>query len=71
MVVRARKNNNDKFKLEEAIEQERSSRVIYPDDEDDEDDRRATTTTTTTFALTSLVSATDRPHMAHAVCLTL
>lgn len=69
MVVRARKNNNDKFKLEEAIEQERSSRVIYPDDEDDEDDRRATTTTT--FALTSLVSATDRPHMAHAVCLTL
>ena len=67
MVVRARKNNNDKFKLEEAIEQERSSRVIYPDDDDGVVDRRATMT----FPLTSLVSATDRPHMAHAVCLTL
>ena len=62
MVVRARKNNNDKFKLEEG-NQEGEASVIYPilmedEDNDGDGDRRRAAASPTKCALTSLVSAT-------------
>ena len=61
----ARKNNNDKFKLEEGNQEGREASVIYPilmEDEDNDGDgdrrRAAAAASGTKCALTSLVSAT-------------